>query len=274
MSGTGRTRSRRTLARRADRYRCYQQAVQAPESEIAVIERVFAKQRGRPPRRLREDFCGTASLSCAWAAHHRDNHAIGIDIDPECLGWGRRHNLRELGALAQSRVKLVEGDVRDIGHEPVDVTAAFNFSYFILRTRPELLRYFRAAHASLCPDGILFLDVYGGPEAQQPLVTRRRFRDFTYVWEQKSFDPIGCLGTNAIHFEFPDGSALRNAFRYDWRLWSLPELRDLLSEAGFARSEVYWEGTDRRTGRGNEIYRRRERAEPDLAWIAWLVAYR
>ena len=102
----------------------------------------------------------------------------------------------------------------------------------------------------------------------------RRCGDFAYVWEQRSFDPIGCLGSNAIHFEFADGSSLRNAFRYDWRLWSLPELRDLLGEAGFARCEVYWEGTDRRTGRGNDVYRRRDRAEPDLAWIAYLIAYR
>jgi hypothetical protein len=273
-TGAGRRRSRRTLASRADKYRSYQQAVQAPQAELGVIERVFGRERGHPPRRLREDFCGTASLACAWAARHRDNHAIGVDLDPECLDWGRRHNLRELGALAQSRVKLVEGDVRDIGHEPVDVTCAFNFSYFILRTRPDLLRYFRAAHASLCGDGMLFLDVYGGPEAQQPLVSRRRCGDFTYVWEQRSFDPIGQLGSNAIHFEFADGSALRNAFRYDWRLWSLPELRDLLDEAGFSRCEVYWEGTDRRTGRGNDVYRRRDHAEPDLAWIAYLIAYR
>jgi hypothetical protein len=40
------------------------------------------------------------------------------------------------------------------------------------------------------------------------------------------------------YFAHREGSALRDAFRYDWRIWSLPELRDLLNEAGFSRGEV------------------------------------
>ena len=268
-----RARGRRTLAQLADKYACYQRSVQEPEAEIRVIERIFRKQRGRPARSLREDFCGTAQLACTWTTRHRGNRALGIDLDPECLDWGRCHNVAALSPERQSRVKLVEGNVLDIGHEPADVTVAFNFSYFIFQSRPELLRYIRAAHASLKSDGMLFLDAYGGPEAQQPLVVRRRCGDFTYVWEQRSFDPISCLGRNAIHFEFTDGSTLRNAFRYDWRLWSLPELRDLLAEAGFSRNGVYWEGTHRETGTGNDVFTRRDRAEADLAWVAYLVAY-
>ena len=34
----------------------------------------------------------------------------------------------------------------------------------------------------------------------------------------------------------------------DWRHYSLPELRDVLLEAGFASVDAYWEGTDA-TGR-------------------------
>ena len=67
MKRDGGTR-RATLARRADRYDCYQRSVQEPEAELSVIERVFAGRRGRPPRRLREDFCGTALLACEYAA--------------------------------------------------------------------------------------------------------------------------------------------------------------------------------------------------------------
>ena len=77
-----------------------------------------------------------------------------------------------------------------------------------------MLRYFTKARATLASDGMLFLDVYGGTEALQPLTIRRRYQGFTYVWEQRSFDPISCWGENFIHYEFPDGSALRRAFRY------------------------------------------------------------
>jgi len=119
---------------------------------------------------------------------------------------------------------------------------------------------------------MLFLDAYGGVEAQQQRIVRRPCDGFTYVWEQRSFDPIQSWGRNYIHYEFPDGSAIRRAFRYDWRLWTLPELREIMADAGFSHSEVYWEGTCQRTGLGNDVFVRRERAEADPAWIAYLVA--
>ncbi|MGH0030625.1 MAG: class I SAM-dependent methyltransferase [Myxococcota bacterium] len=266
------SRGRRSLARLADKYDCYQRSVQEPDAEIRVVERVFARERGRPARSLREDFCGTAQMACAWAARHRENTAIGVDLDPECLRWGHRHNVRALDPEAQSRVKLLEGNVLDVGHEPVDVVLAFNFSWFILQERADLLRYLRGARASLKRDGLLFLDCYGGPEAQQVTTVRRRCTGFTYVWEQRAFDPIGHRGSNSIHFEFRDGSSLRDAFRYDWRLWSLPEVRDLLAEAGFARSDVLWEDTCRTTGEGNDVFRKRRRADAAIAWVAYVVA--
>lgn len=261
-----------TLAQRADKYVCYQQSVQEPEADIPLIERVFRRHRGRAPRSLREDFCGTASFASAWVRRHRHNTAVGIDLDPEPLAWGTRHNLAALTPDQQARIKLVEGDVRDVGHEPVDVTVAFNFSFFLFETRSEMLRYFRAARATLGGEGILFLDAYGGGQAMEHQREEVEFDDFTYVWEQHSFDPISHRGVNYIHFEFPDGSRLPRAFRYAWRLWTLPELRELLEEAGFGKIEVYWEGTDRKTGEGNDIFSLRHRAEGDPAWICYLAA--
>jgi hypothetical protein len=272
MNRSQRRRGRPTLAQQADKYDCYQKSVQEPEAEIPVIQRVFRKHRGRQPRSLREDFCGTAAMTCAWVRGHRENTAVGIDLDDECLQWGRRHNVGALTPEQQSRVKLIQGDVLDVGHEPVDVAVAFNFSYFLFRTRPEMLRYMRAARATLGAEGMLFLDVYGGTEAQQPRTVRRSYRGFTYVWEQRAFDSIRSWGQNFIHYEFPDGSALRRAFSYDWRIWSIPELREILADAGFSRTEVYWEGTCQRTGQGNDVYMRRERAEADPAWVAYMVA--
>jgi len=263
---------RRTLAQRADKYLCYQQSVQEPEIDVAFLERVFRRTRGRPARSLREDFAGTAAFSCAWVKRHRDNTAFAIDLDPEPLDWGQRHNVAALEPEQQSRIKLIEGDVRRVGHEPVDVTVAYNFSYFLFQTRPELREYFSAAHATLERDGLLFLDAYGGGQAMEALAEETELDGFTYVWEQRSFDPIHHIGENHIHFAFPDGSELRRAFSYTWRVWTLPEIRELLAEAGFSACHVYWEGTDRRTGEGNDVFTRRERAEGDPAWVAHLVA--
>jgi hypothetical protein len=91
------------------------------------------------------------------------------------------------------------------------------------------------------------------------------------VWDQHSFDPVTARYHCYIHFRFPDGSKLRRAFSYDWRLWTLPELRELLAEAGFARSVVYWQGEDE-DGEPNGEFSIVTRGEADPAWIAYVAA--
>jgi len=263
------------IARRADKYDLYERAVQEPDADIPLIQKIFRRQFSRPARTLREDFCGTALLACRWVEKSSENRAWGIDLDPEPLEWGRAHNVSRLRPDQAARVKLIEGNVLDIGHEPVDVTAAFNFSYFLFLERASLLQYFKRAYSTLNSEGVLVLDVYGGADAQRTTEeTREVDDDFDYTWEQHSFDPIHHHATNFIHFEFPDGSRMQRVFRYDWRLWSIPEIRELLHEAGFDASEVYWEGTDRKTGEGNDIFSPREHAPDDPAWICYIAGYR
>ncbi len=278
MSRKRRTRSTRgqpgSRVRRADKYELYQRSVQDPEGDVSRIRRTYQRHFGRAPRRLREDFCGSAALSCAWVAAHRQNRAWGIDLDPEPLRWARRHNLAGLRPNQAERVTLLEGDVLDVRSPAADVLVAFNFSFFLWKTRRELLRYFRRARGRLAREGLFLIDAYGGPEAQERREERRPMGGFTYVWDQDRFDPITHETTCLIHFEFPDRSRLSRAFRYDWRLWTLPELQELLAEAGFSRVEVQWEGTDRRTGEPNGVYQVRKHAEDDPAWVAYLVARR
>lgn len=259
----------RTQAQRADRYVLYQEAVQDPEGDVPRLLRMYDRHFARAPMRLREDFCGSALLACAWVRHRRHHEATGIDLDPEPLAWGREHNLVRLDPEQQRRVRLVQDDVLQARVGPADVIAAFNFSYSVFKQRSQLLRYFRRARAGLAPEGIFVLDVYGGPEAQERRAETREYDGFDYVWDQDLFDPISHHTRCLIHFEFRDGSRLRRAFEYDWRLWMLPELRDVLQEAGFDAVEVYWEGTER--GEPNGVFRVRKHAEDDPAWVAYVV---
>ena len=73
---------------------------------------------------------------------------------------------------------------------------------------------------------------------------------------------------------FPDGSRLKRAFSYEWRLWTLPELREILEEAGFDPVTVYWQGTDEETGEGDGVFEPAEEGEPDPSWIVYIVAER
>lgn len=251
-------------ADKADRHDLYQRSVQAPDVEIAFIDRVFRKCRQRKAYTLREDFCGTALLSCTWAASHRERLATGVDIDAGVLNWGVQNNLTPLGEAAK-RVTLLQQDVRRTTRKKFDLINAFNFSYWVFKERAELRKYFSSVRRSLVKDGIFMLDLYGGWEAHQAVCTKRAIGGgCKYVWDQGEVDPITHNVVNRIHFEFRDGSHLTNAFTYHWRLWSLAEIRELLQESGFADVIVYWQDEGR--------YRIRRTSENQPLWLVYLVA--
>jgi SAM-dependent methyltransferase len=259
------------MADTADRHQLYEAAVQNAAAECEFIEQTFRGIRGRPPRVLREDFCGTANISSHWVRRHRDNRATGVDLDGAVLDWGREHHVEPLKPAERARVTLVQGDVLRARSEPADVVGAFNFSYWVFKTRPELKRYFRAARRALAPGGLFFLDCFGGYDAFRELEEPRKCKGFTYIWDQARYRPVTGEILCHIHFGFPDGSRMDRAFSYDWRLWSLPEIRELLHEAGFANVEVYWEGTER-DGSGDGKFSPEAHGEADAGWIAYLVA--
>ncbi len=262
---------RGTMAERADRYDLYLRSVQVPEHEAVIFQRFFRSVFKRPASRLREDFCGAAAVSTEWVRRGKDRWAIGVDLDPEPISWGLEHLAPTLPAAARERLVLVRGDVLEVKTPKVDIVAAQNFSFMLFEERKTLLRYFRAAHAALDREGLFVLDMFGGPDVMNETEEVRPLKGFSYVWEQRSFDPVTHHAEYAIHFRFPDGSAIQDAFTYAWRLWTLPEVKDLLLEAGFRRVDVYWEGTTR-SGKGDGKWRKVTRADNDPAWVAYLVA--
>ena len=72
-------------------------------------------------------------------------------------------------------------------------------------------QYFRRAHAALAPDGILYLDAYGGYEAFKVRKERTPYRGYTYVWHQAAYDSISGDTLCHIDFKFEDGSRLPRA---------------------------------------------------------------
>jgi SAM-dependent methyltransferase len=266
-------RQGKLTARNADKHLLYQKAVQDTASEVRFLTRVYKKLSHRPPESLREDFCGTALLCADWVKSGKSGRrtATGVDIDAEVLAWGRRHNITPLGDRAKL-VRLLQQDVRDRCPDKYDIVVAFNFSYWIFKTRPEMRRYFETVRRSLDRDGLLFLDGYGGWESHEPMYESRKIKGgFTYVWDQDQIDPISGTVVNHILFDFKDGSRLEKAFTYDWRLWSLPELRELLLEAGYSRVIIYWDVAE---DDDEARYRPREHAENQPGWLAYLVACR
>ena len=268
-------KSRRSMAATADRHHLYELSVQCAEAEIDFVDKTFKRLRKRPATLLREDFCGTANVCCEWVKRGKKHHAIGVDLDPEVLDWGRKNNLARLSDKKRRRITLLQKDVMTVETDRPDIISAMNFSYWLLQKRDLLKRYFESVHAALKDDGVFFLDAYGGYDSHKEIVEERSIDDggdgFTYIWEQAAFDPITHIMRCHIHFAFPDGSEMRNAFDYEWRLWTLPEVQDLLKETGFKRVKVYWQGWDKH-GEPDGDFNPAKHAEADAGWICYLTA--
>ena len=167
-------------------------------------------------------------------------------------------------------MKYLEEDVLAAKSIKADVVCAFNFSYFIFKNRPKLLQYFKSVRQGLNKQGVFFIDLFGGPLSQKLVTDRKKMKNLTYYWECQHFNPITAECTFAIHFK-DKTKKYNNVFTYDWRLWTMPELVELMQEAGFSRVMTYWEGDDDEGG-GNGEFTPMTVAENCEAWVAYIAA--
>ena len=263
-----------------DLHHLYEASVQGVETDLDFAVRIFKNKNGGKPNDLREDFCGTAALACEWVKRSPQHRAWGVDIDQPTLDWGIAHNVAQLGPKA-GELNLLCADVLKVKTPPVDLVMALNFSFCVFKTRELLRTYFQQVHSALKNDGLFILDIYGGTEAVDKKLEPRTVAAFTaadgtkvpsfkYIWEQAEYNVIDHHVVNYIHFSIPRIGKIDKAFTYDWRLWTLPELQELLIEAGFKSVEVYLHGWTK-DGTSDDIYRRRTRYENSLGWVAYVV---
>ena len=255
----------------ADRHLLYEQSVQATEFEYEFIDSNFRRLRGRDATRLREDFCGTAQMCCEWVRARAENQAIGVDFDPEVLNWSREHHIAALDPEQRDRVELLQEDVQEVSTDAVDIIVAMNFSWQIFEQRDTLRNYFASVREALVDDGVFFMDIFGGYDACRELEEKTRHKGFTYVWDQASFDPVTSHMVCHIHFHFNDGSKIKKAFTYEWRLWTIPEVKEVLLEAGFSNVTIYWQGWDEDDEPDGEFLPA-SHGEADPGWICMISA--
>ena len=261
----------RLTANKADKYQLYQWSVQSADEDIKFLNRAYYELTRKKATHFREDFCGTGLLSAAWIERGEQYTAEGFDIDPEPVAWGKARHFKDLGPAAERMTFHLE-DARQPSDKAPDIRCAQNFSYWVFKTRPQMLDYFKRARADLAENGIFVIDLYGGPELYEKVKEETEIpQGFTYVWDQDEYCPVTSEAVHHITFKFPDGSRMKRVFSYEWRLWGLTELREILDDAGFSRVDCYWEGTGE-DGEGNGIFNREEKGERCPSYIAYLVA--
>tara|TARA_Y100000768_G_scaffold168102_1_gene125871 strand:- start:234 stop:1040 length:807 start_codon:yes stop_codon:yes gene_type:complete len=265
-------KKKKLSARNADINRLYEESVQCTEFEVSFINKLFKKYNNSKCKSLREDFCASALISAEWVQHNKSNTAIAVDLDRNMIKEAKKTSLSRLTIEEQKRMKICYGDSSKYSDDRVDCVLATNFSYFVFKERKRLINYFKHVHKQLRNKGILMLDAFGGYEAHQLLEERTKHKNFTYVWDQSSFNPITHEIKCYIHFEFPDKTKIMRAFEYNWRLWTLPEIQECLSEAGFKRIDIYMQGWDDKKNEETERFYKVRKCDADPAWVAYIAA--
>ncbi len=270
----------------------YRWATQDPAAQAALLAAVYQRVRGREPLLLREDFAGNAADSVAFVAASSARRAIAVDRHAPTLTHARTRAGCLLGGDV-ARIDFHRANVLRLAPpavDPVDVLAALNFSIGYWHDRSALLSYFKHARRCIAAEGIVIVNTFGGPACMRHRIDRYPvtpgvepgqppLAPFDYLFEYRSFDAATARIDCRIHFEWPDTAARggrrqrRNAFRYDWRLWTLPELCEGLLESGFARAEVWRHTAEQRDGRTHvELGPVNALREKEL-WLAYVVAW-
>lgn len=259
------------------KYDLYEASVIDAKDDVSLFRKIYRSALKRDPKLYREDFCGALSHATEWVKLGSKHHAWALDLAPEPLTYGLMTHVSKLSSAEQNRLHIFERNVIDGIREKTDLITAMNFSYSCLKKREDLKAYFESSYRSLKSKGVFLIDAIGGSQMLGPSMDRRLIDwgkgkpRLKYFWEQKNFDPITHEAKFAIHFELgPKKKKFKNAFTYDWRIWTIPELRDLMREAGYSKTVVYWEGTTR-SGVGNGIFEEKEHEESCEVWIAYIA---
>jgi hypothetical protein len=228
-----------------DRFDLYELCVQSPDYDSKMLRAIH----GHSPLMLGEDFCGRCAISRAWVALDSKHRAIAVDRDAETLASAQSKDPGLLSAALAGRITYVLADVMD-ARDKADIITVQNFSICELHRREVLVRYLKHARSRLARRGIFVCDIYAGSDCFftgriKRIVDGPGGEKITYTWEHRVADPLRAMVQNAIQFEVRGGSAgkkglkLTDAFVYDWRLWSPPELADAMLEVGFSQVQFY-----------------------------------
>ena len=253
-----------------DKYFYYKNSVQSPEENIIFFKKTYKSIFKKTARIFREDFCGTFYIGYYWVKEHPKNRALVIDKDNQPIEYGKKHHLSKLTASEKSRLTILNNNVLDKKLPKAEIINVNNFSYFIFKQRTVLLKYFKNIKRSLFNKGLFIIDVVGGPDCEDISEEEAKHKDFSYYWDQTRFDPINNEAQFYIHFKRKGEKKRKKVFSYDWRMWSIPELKDILLEAGFSKVYVYWEQSDKK-GEGTGLFKKATKGDICDTWVAYLV---
>ena len=146
-----------------DKYRMYEESVQEASEQAGLFEQFYREIREKKPSVMREDFCGTFLISAEWVKRDPAYSAIALDIDPEPLAYGEHHHWMPLNPEQRDRLRFLKRNVLWGTKTQADLITVCNFSFYCLKQRAQLVQYFKTCLEGLEDDGMLVLEMVGGP---------------------------------------------------------------------------------------------------------------
>ena len=113
------------------------------------------------------------------------------------------------------------------------------------------------------------MDIFGGTECFRELEEETEFDKHSYFWDCDSYNPLTNEALYHIHFK-KDGVKYKKAFTYDWRHWSVQEIKELMEDAGFSKVLTYWEGEDE-DGDGDGVFTVSKKEENCESWVIYIA---
>lgn len=264
------------VSMKISKYELYEASVQDSRAELSFFKRVYRNAFGKDPKVFREDFCSTFLNSVTWVKQAKDHVSYAVDRDEEPLEYGCKNHLAKLKPEQRERVMLFQKNVLDVKTPPADMITVSNFSICFLKERERLLEYLKSCHKALKSKGVMIMDMLGGEELPEETEDATKFElkdgtKATYFWEHAGFNPINSEAKFYIHYQIKGQKKMNRVFSYNWRMWSLPELKDLFLEAGFKGVDIYWEGDDPDSDEGNGVFHKAVKAQSCAIWVAYIV---
>jgi SAM-dependent methyltransferase len=221
------------------KYELYQTSVQNVKKEVEFFKKQYRLIFNKIPTTFREDFCGTALLSCEWVKGNVLNSAVGIDLDQETLEWGIKNNVNNLNSGSE-RIKLIKQDVLEEydTKEKFDIICSLNYSHFLLPKRKQLLKYFSNVVKNLESKGVYIIDFYGGSHIFVDHKYQHNKTSNFYEFSGKQMNILNNQSKCSLNYKIKKNK-YKPFFSFDFRIYSIIELREAMEEVGFNQFKLF-----------------------------------
>ncbi len=227
-----------------DHYLHFYEALLTDQRSDDETERICSLGPVEPGDRVLDLACGHGRIANRLA--QRGASVTGYDLTPAFLEIARADAERR-----QVRVEYVQGDMRELAwSETFDLVVSWftSFGYF---DDAENRRILEAVRRALRPGGRFLLELNHGPglwAGYLPSTVTRRGDDF--MTDEYHYDAL--TGRSHCHRTVVRDGRVRS-FRFSNRLFSYPELRDWLIQAGFRKVEGFGSGGEPLTHRDRRM---------------------